>query len=84
MEKKELLYRSHGSVSSTKQHIGEKNTNLGEKEGVNIIQLGGTYRRDSRFVIGSYTLSFLKNVTCLKFFLGVDGIDIDFGVSDDL
>lgn len=54
---------------------------LGEKEGVNIMQLGGAFRRKSVSVIGNYTLSFLQNITCSKLFLGVDGIDIDFGVT---
>src|SRR5690606_8679568 len=44
-------------------------------------QLGGTLRRSSMSVIGSYTLIFLKNITCSKVFLGVDGIDSEFGVT---
>src|SRR5690606_30572794 len=54
---------------------------LGEMEDVHVSQLGGTLRRSSMSVIGSYTLSFLKNITCSKVFLGVDGIDPDFGVT---
>jgi DeoR family transcriptional regulator of aga operon len=54
---------------------------LGELEGVNVLQLGGNYRKSSLSVIGTYTLSFLKNITCSKVFLGVDGVDIDFGVT---
>lgn len=54
---------------------------LGEHEGINVSQLGGTLRRSSMSVIGSYTLSFLENITCSKVFLGVDGIDPDFGVT---
>ncbi len=54
---------------------------LSEKEGVNILQLGGTLHRSSMAVFGSYTLSFLENITCSKVFLGVDGVDPDFGVT---
>ncbi|WP_205966272.1 DeoR/GlpR family DNA-binding transcription regulator [Parapedobacter sp. SGR-10] len=54
---------------------------LGEHEGINVSQLGGTLRRSSMSVIGNYTLSFLENITCSKVFLGVDGIDPDFGVT---
>lgn len=54
---------------------------LGELEGINVLQLGGNYRRSSMSVIGNYTLSFLENITCSKLFLGVDGVDIDFGVT---
>lgn len=54
---------------------------LGEKDNINIVQLGGSYRNRSMSVIGSYTLSLLEKVTCSKFFLGVDGIDPEFGVT---
>jgi len=54
---------------------------LGEMEDVHVSQLGGTLRRSSMSVIGSYTLIFLKNITCSKVFLGVDGIDSEFGVT---
>lgn len=54
---------------------------LSENEGINISQLGGTLRRSSMSVIGNYTLSFLENITCSKVFLGVDGVDLDFGVT---
>lgn len=54
---------------------------LADKENISLLQLGGTYRRSSMSVIGSYTLSFLENITCSKFFLGVDGVDVDFGVT---
>lgn len=54
---------------------------LGEKENINILQLGGRYRTRSMSVIGNYTLSLLEKVTCSKLFLGVDGIDAEFGVT---
>lgn len=54
---------------------------LGEKENISILQLGGTYRNRSMSVIGSYTLSLLEKITCSKFFLGVDGVDPEFGVT---
>ena len=54
---------------------------LGEAENVQVSQLGGTFRRSSMSVIGSYTLSFLENIACSKAFLGVDGIDPEFGVT---
>lgn len=56
-------------------------TILSQKGNINLIQLGGTYRKRSASVIGSYTQSFLKDITCSKLFLGVDGIDIDFGIT---
>ena len=54
---------------------------LSDVEDINVSQLGGSLRRSSMSVIGNYTISFLKNITCSKVFLGVDGIDVDFGVT---
>lgn len=54
---------------------------LGEKNFINLIQLGGIFRKRSTSVIGSYAQAFLKEITCSKLFLGVDGIDIDFGIT---
>lgn len=54
---------------------------LGSKENVSIMQLGGKYRNRSMSVIGSYTLSLLEKITCSKLFLGVDGVDPDFGIT---
>jgi DeoR family transcriptional regulator of aga operon len=54
---------------------------LSENEGINVAQLGGTLRRSSMSVIGSYAMGFLENITCSKVFLGVDVVDLDFGVT---
>ncbi len=54
---------------------------LSEKEPINVIQLGGIFRKKSVSVIGRYAQSFLKDITCSKLFLGVDGFDIDLGVT---
>lgn len=54
---------------------------LGDKENISLLQLGGVYRSRSMSVIGSYTLSFLDKITCSKLFLGVDGVDPEFGVT---
>lgn len=54
---------------------------LGKTEGINIFQLGGNYRERSMSVIGNYTLKLIENVACSKLFLGVDGVDLDFGVT---
>lgn len=54
---------------------------LGEKKNISILQLGGRYRTRSMSVIGSHTLGLLEKVTCSKLFLGVDGVDPEFGVT---
>lgn len=48
---------------------------------INILQLGGYVRHSSASVIGAYTAHILENISCSKLFLGVDGIDLDYGLS---
>jgi DeoR/GlpR family transcriptional regulator of sugar metabolism len=48
---------------------------------INIIQLGGEVRKSSTSIVGSISEGILKQFSCNKLFLGVDGIDIDFGIS---
>lgn len=54
---------------------------LSERENINILQLGGMFRKRSMSVISNYTIGFLDDITCSKLFLGVDGIDLDYGVT---
>ncbi|KPH11378.1 MULTISPECIES: DeoR/GlpR family DNA-binding transcription regulator [Chryseobacterium] len=48
---------------------------------INIIQLGGEVRKSSTSIVGSISETILKQFSCNKLFLGVDGIDLDFGIS---
>lgn len=54
---------------------------LAGDEAVDIIQLGGTLRHSSCSVVGKYAESILPGFCCSKLFLGVDGIDLDFGIT---
>ena len=54
---------------------------LAHHQYVDIIQLGGQLRPSSSSVVGHYSESFLDEITCGILFLGVDGIDIDFGIT---
>ncbi|REL33036.1 DeoR/GlpR transcriptional regulator [Rhodohalobacter sp. SW132] len=54
---------------------------LSAKENVDITQLGGQLRSSSSSVVGKYAEQFLENITCGILFLGVDGIDLDFGLT---
>lgn len=51
------------------------------KDNINIIQLGGPLNKPSLSVTGSAAGESLKGITCSKLFLGVDGIDPDFGAT---
>ena len=55
--------------------------NLSAHENIDIIQLGGMLRHSSLSVVGNYAESILGNFFCSKLFLGVDGIDLDFGIT---
>lgn len=46
-----------------------------------IIQLGGSLRHSSLSVVGNNAEEFLANFACSKLFIGVDGIDLDFGIT---
>jgi DeoR family transcriptional regulator of aga operon len=50
-------------------------------ENVEIIQLGGIIRHTSSSSAGTYAENMLADFFCSKLFLGVDGIDIDFGLT---
>ncbi|WP_292009961.1 DeoR/GlpR family DNA-binding transcription regulator [Chryseobacterium sp.] len=48
---------------------------------INIIQLGGEVRKSSTSIVGSISENILRQFSCNTLFLGVDGIDLDFGIS---
>lgn len=46
---------------------------------IEVIQLGGHLRHSSGSAIGHYADQILNSVSCNQLFLGVDGIDLDYG-----
>lgn len=54
---------------------------LAQNENIDIIQLGGQLRHSSLSVVGKYSGMMLRDCSFSKFFIGVDGIDFDFGFS---
>lgn len=92
-ENDSIMINSGSTICAFAEQIAPKNnltvvsastratTIIGENDEINVIQLGGVYRKRSTSVIGNYTLSFLQDITCSKLFLGVDGIDFDFGIT---
>ena len=46
-----------------------------------VILLGGAVRPSSLSVVGPYAEQMLENFLCSKLFLGVDGIDFEFGLT---
>jgi DeoR/GlpR family transcriptional regulator of sugar metabolism len=46
---------------------------------VEVIQLGGIVDPTSQSIMGHYASDILSTCSCSKLFLGVDGIDLDYG-----
>ena len=54
---------------------------LSEQSQIELIQLGGIVRASSSSVIGPQSEKMLAEFTFTKLFMGVDGIDLDFGLT---
>jgi len=54
---------------------------LSQHSQVDVMQLGGITRNSSVSVVGPFAEQMLANFNCSKLFLGVDGIDLDFGLT---
>lgn len=54
---------------------------LSGRNNIEVLQLGGLVRPSSSSVAGVHAEYILENISCGVLFLGVDGIDIDFGLS---
>lgn len=54
---------------------------LSNRSNVEVLQLGGLIRPNSSSVAGSHAMRVLEEISCEILFLGVDGIELDFGFS---
>ena len=54
---------------------------LSQHENIDIMQLGGMLRHSSLSVVGEYASLILERCSCSKLYLGVDGIDFEFGIT---
>lgn len=54
---------------------------LCELENIRVEQLGGRIHRKSCATLGETAGLTLNNMVCSKFFVGVDGVDLDFGIT---
>lgn len=54
---------------------------LSNRSHVEVLQLGGLIRPNSSSVMGASALQMLEDISCEILFVGVDGIDLDFGLS---
>ncbi len=56
-------------------------TELNEHPDIEVLVLGGILRKSSSSGTGLYAEKMLEDFSCSKLFLGVDGIDIEFGIT---
>lgn len=54
---------------------------LTRRDNIEVLQLGGYIRPNSFSVIGHYSEAILKETVCSKLFLGVDGLDLNYGLT---
>ena len=54
---------------------------LTQHENIDIIQLGGMLRHSSLSVVGEYASRILEQCSFSKLYLGVDGIDMEYGIT---
>ena len=54
---------------------------LTNRPNIEVLQLGGLVRQNTSAVSGAHALQILKDISCNILFLGVSGIDLDFGIS---
>ncbi|HWW40742.1 MAG TPA: DeoR/GlpR family DNA-binding transcription regulator, partial [Pedobacter sp.] len=54
---------------------------LSHHQHVEVLQLGGQLRQNSSSVMGPYAEQILADVSCSMLFMGVDGIDMEMGLT---
>lgn len=54
---------------------------LSQNKDINVVQLGGMVRDTSVSVVGPFAADMLQYFNCNLFFMGADGVDLDFGVT---
>lgn len=54
---------------------------LSQSKDIEVVQLGGVVRNSSVSVVGYFAEEMLRNFMCSKLYMGVDGLDLDFGLT---
>ena len=71
-------FRSHLNVVTT---FLKTSVLLNDVEEINVVQLGGCVHKKSLSAIGVYAEAALSDFSCSKLFFGVDGIDLEHGIT---
>ncbi len=75
---KALHSNNHLTVITPAVKVGLE---LSDRPNMDVLLLGGMIRKNSSSVAGSHAIRILEEISCSLLFIGVDGIDLDFGVS---
>lgn len=54
---------------------------LGDIPGITVMQVGGILYGNTLSVLGAEASSTIESIYCSKVFFGVDGIDLDYGIT---
>ncbi|GHV65058.1 DeoR family transcriptional regulator [Bacteroidia bacterium] len=75
---RQIQVKEHLTVISAALNV----TNiLSRDKDIDVIQLGGFVRNTSISTVGSYAEKMLEDFSCSKLYIGVDGIDLDYGLT---
>ena len=92
-ENDSILISSGSTLAIFAEHIQPKgrlnvvtsavniSTRLGEMPGVTVMQIGGILYSNTLSATGNDAILSLRSVYCSKLFLGVDGIDLNYGIT---
>lgn len=75
---REIMPQGHLTVVTSALNV---TLELLKHPNIEVIQLGGSVRQTSSSVTGQYAIHTLDQFFCSKLFLGVDGIDLEYGIS---
>lgn len=73
-----LKPKGHLNVVSISVNIS---AHLGDIPGITVMQVGGILYGNTLSVLGAEASSTIENLFCSKVFIGVDGIDLDYGIT---
>ncbi|MEG0789970.1 MAG: DeoR/GlpR family DNA-binding transcription regulator, partial [Alistipes sp.] len=75
---REIVVNDHLTVITSTFSVA---STLAGKSNVDVIQLGGMVRDSSMAVIGPFAEQMLAGLSCSKLFIGVDGVDLEYGLT---
>lgn len=74
----EIVVKEHLTVITSTFSVA---STLAGKGNIDVLQLGGMVRESSMSVLGPFAEQMLATLSCSKLFIGVDGVDIEFGLT---